>query len=80
MSTFFSIPTSNTSKIVKEAKHLTRKLFVYGYEYQKIGVMLLDITDAENEQYSFYEYENYNHQTVSWRYWMALIAGMDQAH
>ena len=60
MSTFFSIPTSNTSKIVKEAKHLTRKLFVYGYEYQKIGVMLLDITDAENEQYSFYEYENYD--------------------
>ena len=44
MSTFFTIPTSNTSKIVKEAKHLTRKLFVYGYEYQKIGVMLLDIT------------------------------------
>jgi hypothetical protein len=33
---------------------------VYGYEYQKIGVMLLDITDAENEQYSFYEYENYD--------------------
>ena len=60
MSTFFSIPTSNTSKIVKEAKHLTQKLFVYGYEYQKIGVMLLDITDAENEQYSFYEYENYD--------------------
>ena len=60
MSTFFSIPTSNTSKIVKEAKHLTRKLFVYGYEYQKIGVMLLDITDAENEQYSFYEYENHD--------------------
>ena len=23
-------------------------------------VMLLDITDAENEQYSFYEYENYD--------------------
>ena len=22
--------------------------------------MLLDITDAENEQYSFYEYENYD--------------------
>ena len=60
MSTFFTIPTSNTSKIVKEAKYLTRKLFVYGYEYQKIGVMLLDITGAENEQYSFYEYENYD--------------------
>tara|TARA_E500000081_G_scaffold142136_1_gene160663 strand:- start:3864 stop:5129 length:1266 start_codon:yes stop_codon:yes gene_type:complete len=60
MSTFFTIPTSNTSKIVKEAKDLTRKLFVYGYEYQKIGVMLLDITGAENEQYSFYEYENYD--------------------
>jgi DNA polymerase V len=60
MSTFFTIPTSNTSKIVKEAKHLTRKLFVFGYEYQKIGVMLLDITGAENEQYSFYEYENYD--------------------
>jgi len=60
MSTFFTIPTSNTSKIVKEAKHLTRKLFVYGYEYQKIGVMLLDITGAENEQYSFYEHENYD--------------------
>ena len=60
MSTFFTIPTSNTSKIVKEAKHLTRKLFVYGYEYQKIGVMLLDITGSENEQYSFYEYENYD--------------------
>jgi DNA polymerase V len=60
MSTFFTIPTSNTAKIVKEAKYLTRKLFVYGYEYQKIGVMLLDITGAENEQYSFYEYENYD--------------------
>jgi DNA polymerase V len=60
MSTFFTIPTSNTSKIVKEAKYLTRKLFVFGYEYQKIGVMLLDITGAENEQYSFYEYENYD--------------------
>ena len=60
MSTFFTIPTSNTSKIVKEAKYLTQKLFVYGYEYQKIGVMLLDITGAENEQYSFYEYENYD--------------------
>jgi len=60
MSTFFTIPTSNTSKIVKEAKYLTRKLFVYGYEYQKIGVMLLDITGSENEQYSFYEYENYD--------------------
>ena len=60
MSIFFTIPTSNTSKIVKEAKYLTRKLFVYGYEYQKIGVMLLDITGAKNEQYSFYEYENYD--------------------
>jgi DNA polymerase V len=60
MSTFFTIPTSNTSKIVKEAKYLTQKLFVHGYEYQKIGVMLLDITGAENEQYSFYEYENYD--------------------
>jgi DNA polymerase V len=60
MSTFFTIPTSNTSKIVKEAKYLTQKLFVFGYEYQKIGVMLLDITGAENEQYSFYEYENYD--------------------
>lgn len=60
VSAFFTIPTSNTSKIIKEVKRLTRKLFIYGYEYQKIGVMLLDITDAENEQYSFYEYENYD--------------------
>jgi DNA polymerase V len=60
MSTFFTIPTSNTSKIIKEAKRLTQKLFIYGYEYQKIGVMLLEITDAKNEQYSFYEQENYS--------------------
>jgi hypothetical protein len=60
VSAFFTIPTSNTSKIIKEVKRLTRKLFIYGYEYQKIGVMLLDISDAENEQYSFYEYENYD--------------------
>ena len=33
---------------------------MYGYEYHKIGVMLLDITGSENEQYSFYEYENYD--------------------
>lgn len=59
-STYFTIPTSNTSKVVKEAKQLTKKLFLDGYEYQKIGVMLLNITDTENEQYSFYENENYD--------------------
>ena len=59
-STYFTIPTSNTSKVVKEAKQLTKKLFLEGYEYQKIGVMLLNITDTENEQYSFYENEDYD--------------------
>ena len=43
MSSYFDIPTSNTSNIIKEAKRLTNKLFISGYEYQKIGVMLLNI-------------------------------------
>ena len=59
MSSYFDIPTSNTSNIIKEAKHLTNKLFISGYEYQKIGVMLLNIADAKNEQYSFYKFEDY---------------------
>lgn len=59
MSKFFTIPTSNTSKIIKEAKLLTQKLFVSGFEYQKIGVMLLEINDGKNEQYSFHEKEDY---------------------
>ena len=58
MSSFFTIPTSNTSKIIKEAKRLTNKLFLPNYEYQKIGVILLDISDAKYEQFSFYEREN----------------------
>ena len=60
MSSYFTIPTSNTSKITKEAKRLTSKLFLPNYEYQKIGVVLLNITDAKNEQYSFYEVEDYD--------------------
>jgi DNA polymerase V len=60
MSTHFSIPTSNTSKIIKEAKRLTNKLFLPGYEYQKIGVMLLNISDAKNEQGSLLDSENYS--------------------
>ena len=60
MSSYFTIPTSNTSKITKEAKRLTSKLFLPDYEYQKIGVVLLNITDAKNEQYSFYEVEDYD--------------------
>ena len=60
MSTYFSIPTSNTSKIIKEAKRLTNKLFLPGYEYQKIGVMLLNISDAKNEQGSLLDSENYS--------------------
>ena len=59
MSSYFDIPTSNTSNIIKEAKRLTSKLFISGYEYQKIGVMLLNIADAKNEQYSFYKFEDY---------------------
>ena len=59
MSSYFDIPTSNTSNIIKEAKLLTNKLFISGYEYQKIGVMLLNIADAKNEQYSFYKFEDY---------------------
>ena len=59
-SSYFTIPTSNTSKITKEAKRLTSKLFLPNYEYQKIGVVLLNITDAKNEQYSFYEVEDYD--------------------
>ena len=59
MSSYFDIPTSNTSNIIKEAKRLTNKLFISGYEYQKIGVMLLNIADAKNEQYSFYNFEDY---------------------
>ena len=47
MSTHFTIPTSNTSRIIKEAKRLTNTLFLPGYEYQKIGVMLLNISDAK---------------------------------
>ena len=60
MSSYFTIPTSNTSKITKEAKRLTSKLFLPNYEYQIIGVVLLNITDAKNEQYSFYEVEDYD--------------------
>ncbi len=60
MSTHFTIPTSNTSRIIKEAKRLTNTLFLPGYEYQKIGVMLLNISDAKNEQGSFLDYENYS--------------------
>jgi hypothetical protein len=60
MSAHFSIPTSNTSKIIKEAKRLTNKLFLPGYEYQKIGVMLLNISDAKNEQGSLLDSENYS--------------------
>jgi|TARA_B110000495_G_scaffold68380_1_gene58312 DNA polymerase V len=60
MSVHFSIPTSNTSKIIKEAKRLTNKLFLPGYEYQKVGVMLMNISDAKNEQSSFLDKENYN--------------------
>ena len=60
MSIHFSIPTSNTSKIIKEAKRLTNKLFLPGYEYQKVGVMLMNISDAKNEQSSFLDKENYN--------------------
>ena len=59
MSSYFDIPTSNTANIIKEAKRLTNKLFISGYEYQKIGVMLLNIADAKNEQYSFYKFEDY---------------------
>ena len=54
-----SIFQLNTSNIIKEAKLLTNKLFISGYEYQKIGVMLLNIADAKNEQYSFYKFEDY---------------------
>jgi DNA polymerase V len=60
MSVHFSIPTSNTSKIIKEGKRLTNKLFLPGYEYQKVGVMLMNISDAKNEQSSFLDKENYN--------------------
>ena len=42
--------------------------------------MLLDITDAENEQYSFYEYENYDQSDRVMEVLDGLIAGMDQAH
>ena len=64
MSSFFTIPTSNTSKIIKEAKRLTNKLFLPNYEYQKIGVILLDISDAKHEQFSFYEHENYEKSDI----------------
>ena len=64
MSSFFTIPTSNTSKIIKEAKRLTNKLFLPNYEYQKIGVILLDISDAKHEQFSFYEHENYERSDI----------------
>ena len=64
MSSFFTIPTSNTSKIIKEAKRLTNKLFLPNYEYQKIGVILLNISDARNEQFSFHERENYEQSDI----------------
>ena len=62
--TVLSNSSGNTSKIIKEAKRLTNKLFLPNYEYQKIGVILLDISDAKYEQFSFYEHENYERSDI----------------
>ena len=41
----FLIPTADTRHLLHAAKRLAQQLFVEGYRYQKVGVMLLDLID-----------------------------------
>jgi len=47
--------TSNTSVIAKYATQLLSQLFKPGYEYQRAGIMLMDIAPAQYHQYDLIE-------------------------
>lgn len=47
-------PTSDTREIVKAAQHGVKAIFREDYLYHKVGVMLLDLTDKDVEQFDFF--------------------------
>lgn len=48
-------PTSNTSELIKMGKWILKKIFIPGYRYVKVGVMLTDIRPASQVQQSFFD-------------------------
>lgn len=55
----FEVATSNTSLMAKQARQLIRELYKKGVNYQKAGVILLDILPAGAEQFSFFGEEDH---------------------
>ena len=53
-------PCSDTSEIIKLAAAAVDRIYKSGYQYQKAGIMLLDLISADINQYDFFESTNYS--------------------
>jgi DNA polymerase V len=47
---YFDLATSDTRQIITYAKRCLSKIFVQGYMYKKVGIMLLDLVDEDYNQ------------------------------
>lgn len=52
---WFEVPTDNTMYIVKIAKECLSKIYIDGEKYQKAGVVLLNLTNDQQLQTSFFD-------------------------
>lgn len=50
ITTAFPVPMASTSRVIAEAKRALSRIFKPGYCYKKAGVMLVDISSAQNRQ------------------------------
>ncbi|OGT88944.1 MAG: hypothetical protein A2514_08485 [Gammaproteobacteria bacterium RIFOXYD12_FULL_61_37] len=50
LSAGFPAPTADSRPLIQTAKALAQRLFIEGYRYQKVGVILLDLIDTQRIQ------------------------------
>ncbi len=53
-----NVPTSYTPDLQAQAKRILRDIFRKGYKYQKVGVLLLDLTKEGQRQLTFSDFED----------------------
>ena len=55
----FSTPTSDTSQVISKAVQAIRKVFQPGYNYSKVGILLMDLTSIHTIQQNMFEKLDY---------------------
>ena len=59
------VSTDNTFTIIKVAKMILKHIYVSGFSYKKVGIILSEFTDSDKEQLSFLEKSTSNDKLMA---------------